>query len=118
MNVATSSYLTKSVFTPEYAHFATRIVELRKEAGLTQAELAQRLGRPQSYVSKYERSERRLDVVEFLAVARALGTDAASLVAELEQSQSKQVPPHTDIAPSLGQSRPRGRITGSPRRQG
>ena len=72
-----SSSLTKSVFTAEYAQFAARIVELRKEAGLTQVELAQRLGRPQSYVSKYERGERRLDVVEFLAVTRALDTDAA-----------------------------------------
>jgi transcriptional regulator with XRE-family HTH domain len=107
MHPAPSPFLTKSVFTPEYAHFAARIVELRKEAGLTQAELAQLLGRPQSYVSKYERGERRLDVVEFLAVARALGTDAASFVAELEQLKGKPVP-------GAAARRPRGRSGGPP----
>lgn len=76
--------LSKSVFTPEYAVFAARLVELRRTAGLTQAELAIRLRRPQSYVSKYERGERRLDIVEFIDVARALGADAPAFVAELE----------------------------------
>jgi transcriptional regulator with XRE-family HTH domain len=89
---AASRSLTKSVFTPEYLHLEARIVELRKEAGLTQAELARRLGRPQSFVSKYERGERRLDVVEFLAVARALGADAAGLMAELELLRSRPAP--------------------------
>lgn len=108
---AASRSLTKSVFTPEYAHFAARIVELRKEAGLTQVELAQRLGRPQSYVSKYERGERRLDVVEFLAVAHALGTDAAGLVAELERLRGKPAsrPPA---------ARPQGQIGSKPQRRG
>jgi transcriptional regulator with XRE-family HTH domain len=106
-----SSSLTKSVFTPEYAHFAARIVELRKEAGLTQVELAQRLGRPQSYVSKYERGERRLDVVEFLAVTRALGTDAAGLVAELERL--RETPASRPSA-----ARPRGRTGSKPKMRG
>ena len=52
-------------------------MELRKAAGLTQAELAQRLNRPQSFVSKYERGERRLDVIEFGEVATALSVDPA-----------------------------------------
>lgn len=96
MVVAASGFLTRSVFTPEYARFAARVVELRRGAGLTQAELAQRLGRPQSYVSKYERGERRLDLIEFLDVARALGTDAARLVAELEQPQGENAPPRAN----------------------
>ena len=50
-------------------------MEARKTARLTQAELAGRLNRPQSFVSKYERGERRLDVVEFGEVARAIGLD-------------------------------------------
>ena len=112
MLAAPSEPLTKSVFTPEYAHFAARIVGLRKKAGLTQAELAQRLGRPQSYVSKYERGERRLDVIEFLAVARALGIDPAGLVAELEKLQGKPAEPRTDKA------RRRGRPQADPSPQG
>lgn len=51
------------------------LIESRRSAGLTQAELSQRLKRPQSFVSKYERGERRLDVVEFGDVAKALGID-------------------------------------------
>jgi transcriptional regulator with XRE-family HTH domain len=51
------------------------LIESRKGAGLTQADLSQRLKRPQSFVSKYERGERRLDVVEFGNVAKALGID-------------------------------------------
>ena len=51
------------------------LVQARKQANLTQAELSSRLKRPQSFVSKYERGERRLDVVEFVEVAKALGID-------------------------------------------
>lgn len=45
----------------------------RQEAGLTQIQVAERLGKPQSFISKYELGERQLDVVEFLQVCRALG---------------------------------------------
>lgn len=58
-----------------YQRFRILLVEARKGAGLTQAELSRRLIRPQSFVSKYERGERRLDVVEFGAVAKAIGVD-------------------------------------------
>ncbi len=50
---------------------------------MTQVKLAKRLGKPQSYVAKYEGGERRLDVVEFLAVARALKADPLQLLREL-----------------------------------
>ncbi len=51
------------------------LAEARRSAHLTQAQLAARLKRPQSFVSKYERGERRLDVIEFGEVARAIGLD-------------------------------------------
>lgn len=70
----------KSVHTRPYSEFLTRLIEARRDAGLTQQELAERLSRPQSYVSKYERGERRLDVLEFVDVARAIGTDPCSLL--------------------------------------
>lgn len=63
--------------------FRELLVEARKDADLTQAELSSRLKRPQSFVSKYERGERRLDVVEFGEVARALGVDPVKLLANL-----------------------------------
>ena len=63
-----------------YRKFRELLVEVRKAAGLTQAELSQRLNRPQSFVSKYERGERRLDVVEFSEVARALGVNPVKVL--------------------------------------
>lgn len=54
--------------------------ELRQNAGFTQAELAERLGKPQSYVSKVERGERIIDLVEIRWWCRELGEDVTELV--------------------------------------
>lgn len=54
--------------------------------GLTQAELSARLGKPQSFVSKYERGERRLDVVEFVEIARELSLDIPKVLAQIESA--------------------------------
>ena len=78
--------MTKSVFTQKYDRFRLLMIEARKSADLTQAELATKLSRPQSFVSKYERGERRLDVVEFLEVARALGMDAVKFIKKLDDA--------------------------------
>ena len=74
----------KSVFTEEYEAFLRRLVSARREAGLTQQELANRIDRPQSFVSKYERRERRLDVLEFIRVCRELDVDTCSIIREVE----------------------------------
>ena len=63
--------------------FREHLVSARKKADLTQAELSSRLSRPQSFVSKYERGERRLDVIEFHEVACALGINPVQFLAEL-----------------------------------
>ena len=55
----------------------------RVDAGLTQAQLAARIGRDQSHVSLIEGSQRRLDLVEFHQIARALGRDPADLFARI-----------------------------------
>jgi transcriptional regulator with XRE-family HTH domain len=57
----------------------------RRARGLTQVQLAGALGRPQSFVSKYERGERRLDFVEVLEITEALKADVGDLVAELNR---------------------------------
>ncbi len=77
--------MTKSAFTAKYERFRLLLVEARQTAQLTQIELAKKLARPQSYVSKYERGERRLDVVEFLDVAQALNVDPLEFIANLEK---------------------------------
>lgn len=56
---------------------------LRDKAGLTQAELAVRLGKPQSFVAKYEGGERKLSAVEFIYVVQALGAKPALAITQL-----------------------------------
>lgn len=77
--------MTRSAFSRKHEHFRKTLVEARHNAGLTQVALAKKLGRPQSFVSKFERGERRLDVIEFLDVARALSLDPVRIVTELER---------------------------------
>ncbi|CUW47963.1 transposase [Novacetimonas hansenii] len=59
------------------------LIAARRGKGLTQATLAERLGKPQSYVAKYETGERRIDVIEFLDITTAIGLDAADILASL-----------------------------------
>lgn len=67
--------MPKSVFTDAYVSAVEILVTLRKRAGVSQVELARRLGKPQQFISNVERGERRLDVVEYYAFIRALGAD-------------------------------------------
>ncbi len=62
-----------------------KLAGARRDAGLSQAEVAERLGHRQQYVSKYESGERRLDVIEFLDAAEALGLDGISMLQQLRQ---------------------------------
>ena len=76
--------MAKSVFTEDYESFRLLLVEARNSAGFTQIDLARKLARPQSFVSKYERGERRLDVIEFLEVANAIGIDPPHFIRKLQ----------------------------------
>lgn len=75
--------MRKSVYTEGYAVLIALLRAARDDAGLTQADVAKRLKKPQSFVAKYEGGERRLDVVEFVIIAKALGADASKLFARL-----------------------------------
>ncbi|MBN9345473.1 MAG: helix-turn-helix transcriptional regulator [Devosia sp.] len=75
----------KSIHSPEHQKLRELLTAARKKAGLTQAEVAERLGRPQSFVAKYEGGERRLDVVEFVHVSRALGVEPGKLIRLVEK---------------------------------
>ena len=77
--------MRKSVHSEGQKAFRALMVAARKSAGLTQQELGKRLRRPQSFVAKYEKGERRIDVIEFVAIARAIGTDPARLFKRLLQ---------------------------------
>ncbi|MGB3509416.1 MAG: helix-turn-helix transcriptional regulator [Microcoleaceae cyanobacterium] len=82
--------MPKSVFARKYNRFRELLIEARKEINLTQVELSVKLSRPQSYVSKYERGERRLDLIEFLEIAEALEIDPLAFIEKLlEEIQEK-----------------------------
>ncbi len=77
--------MPKSTFSPQYERFRTLLVQARKASGLTQHDVAEQLKRPQSYVSKYENGERRLDLLEFLEVASVLNIDVVAFIKTLQQ---------------------------------
>jgi predicted transcriptional regulator len=70
----------KSLHDPAYKDMITRLASARVDAGLTQQGVAARLGLPQSYVAKIEGGERRIDVIEFLRLAKALGVDPMPMI--------------------------------------
>jgi transcriptional regulator with XRE-family HTH domain len=73
------------------------LVAVRKRARISQQPMAKKLGRPQSFIAKYEGGERRIDVIEFIEIARALGADPVKLfrnfVSETASSRTKRKMP-------------------------
>tara|TARA_R110002126_G_scaffold21222_9_gene77012 strand:+ start:1412 stop:1642 length:231 start_codon:yes stop_codon:yes gene_type:complete len=67
--------MQKSVHSEQYKKVLDWLIAARKDAGLTQQQVADQLGKPQSFVAKYEGGERRLDIVEFVEISRVLGVD-------------------------------------------
>ena len=74
--------LAGTIHNEAYRSLIDRLAKARTDSGLTQQALADRLGRPQSFVAKVEGYERRLDVIEFLAMAREIGADPMPLIRE------------------------------------
>ncbi len=75
--------MSKSAFTVAHAILVQALAQSRREAGLQQAELASRLGKDQSYISNIERGQRRVDVIEFYALARAMDLDPGEWFARI-----------------------------------
>jgi transcriptional regulator with XRE-family HTH domain len=84
--------VAKSIHSPEYAAVLRLLRQLREEAGMRQVDLATRLGRLQTFVSRYEVGERRLDVIELRTICRELGTDLPTFVAKLEEELAELQP--------------------------
>jgi transcriptional regulator with XRE-family HTH domain len=75
-------WMANPIHDPNSQVFRQMLVEARMSSGLLQADLADKLRRTQSFVSKYERGERRLDFPEFITIADALGVDVTSFIEE------------------------------------
>lgn len=79
-----SRLVMKTIYHPTYQALIQHLIELRKLKGLTQLMLAERLGKPQSYVAKIEGCERKLDVLEFVELCRVLGVSANEMIKIIE----------------------------------
>jgi transcriptional regulator with XRE-family HTH domain len=73
----------------QYQIVGAALMAARLRANITQVELARRLGKPQSVVSEYENGRRRVDLIEFLLIVRALGADPLEVFAEIVKSLPK-----------------------------
>jgi transcriptional regulator with XRE-family HTH domain len=82
--------MEKTIATREHKVFLRLLRNARKEAKLTQVQLAERLGETQSFVSRCERGERRLDLVEVRTFCRAIGVAFVSFVAEFEKALERR----------------------------
>jgi transcriptional regulator with XRE-family HTH domain len=80
-----SALRRKTIHEDAYQVLVDCLRSVRREANITQVELANQLGTDQSYVSKYERSERRLDIIEVRAICQALGADFREFVLTFEK---------------------------------
>lgn len=76
-----------SLFPELYDRALDGLIQARKKAGVTQTDLAKALKRPQSFVAKYEGRERRLDVAEYVSIARELGADPYRLLRTAEKGE-------------------------------
>jgi transcriptional regulator with XRE-family HTH domain len=82
--------MEKSIFTEDYLIFLRTLRDVRVRTGLTQAQLAERLGQTQSWVSRCERGERRLDIVELRAFCRAMEISFAAFVTRFDREAERR----------------------------
>ncbi|WP_414902815.1 helix-turn-helix domain-containing protein [Sphingomonas flavalba] len=78
--------MAKGITDDRYRQLLVILIEARKGVGLSQADVATKLNKPQQFVSRYELGERRLDVIEYLDIAAALGLDALTTLLGLAES--------------------------------
>lgn len=77
------AFMKKSVWQQKYQLLSKELKSLRVQSGLTQAQLSEKLSKPQSYVSKYESGERYLDFIEVLAICDALSVNPNDLISKM-----------------------------------
>lgn len=78
--------MPSSLHSHHYQIFRSLLVSAREKSGLTQVQIAERLEKPQSFISKYERGERRLDFPEFIELADVLGIDVVDFVGRYQSA--------------------------------
>ena len=82
--------MEKTIYTSEYAIVLRLVKEARERAGLTQVQLAKKLRQSQSFVSKIECGDRRLDIIQLRTICRLLGLGLSDFVEQLEQELTRK----------------------------
>ncbi len=82
-------------YSPRYGLFRLLLRKIREEAGLSQMELSQKLKKPQTFVSKSEIGERRIDFIETLDFCEACGVSMPSFMKRLEAKQAEKAKPRS-----------------------
>lgn len=77
--------MPNSMHSQKYQIFREMLVDARLKTGLTQVQVAEKIDKPQSYVSKYERGERRLDFTEFVELAIVFEMNIAAFIEQYKQ---------------------------------
>lgn len=77
----------RTLRSPGHLALMATLKQARLDAGLTQAGLAKRLKRPQSFVAKYENGERRIEVVEFVQIVQSIGCDGCAILASISAAE-------------------------------
>lgn len=83
--------MPSSLHSTHYQIFRSLLVAAREKSGLTQVQIAERLGKPQSFISKYERGERRLDFTEFIELTEVLEIDVTEFVINYQSAIDQMV---------------------------
>ncbi len=82
--------MPKSPHSPLYRRFLRAIKQARQDSGLTQVEVAEKIGRPQSFISNCESGERRIDVAEFVYLCSVYGVEPTQVLGEMQEHRTKK----------------------------
>ena len=74
----------KTIYQERYLKLMQALVQARKQAGLTQMQVAEKLDKPQSYIAKVEGADRKLDVMEFVELCEVINQDPCTLIQYLK----------------------------------
>lgn len=72
--------MVKTIYQEPYLRLVQALVQARKNAGLTQTQVAEKLSKPQSYIAKVEGADRKLDVMEFVELCEAIHQNPSELI--------------------------------------
>lgn len=77
--------IVKTIYQERYFRLIHALIQARKNAGLTQAQVAEKLSKPQSYIAKIEGTDRKLDIMEFVTLCQAIGQAPSEFIKVLER---------------------------------